>query len=193
MNIDFDLAFLYYQEEGILDGVDPNMEQLYPHIDKFKKFIGSSSLSDLLQLICISYKEEYGQDKYWYSELLIKGAYKIAVIYPSDLDEEADIYLPKEKMIRKDLNHLTLKMFNDVKNNSYLLKEMEIVFKEPQDHLVLAQNIEEGLEGVSFTREDTLEEIAITVSDSPIASIAINATTFRMIINQDRWVRYFGL
>jgi hypothetical protein len=188
MNIDFDLTFLYYQEVGILDGVDPKMEELYPHIDKFKVFVNTASLSDLLQLACISYKEKYGQEHYWFDQFLIEDAYKIETVYPDDLDEKIDLYLPKEKITRKDLKHLTLRMFDDINKKASFMKEMEVVFKESQEHLLLSQSIEE----VSFTREDTPEDIVFTVLDSPIASITINATTFKMVINQGKCVRYFG-
>ncbi|WP_299674404.1 hypothetical protein [uncultured Dokdonia sp.] len=190
MNIDFDIAFLYYQELAVLDGQDPKMEELRSHIDKFKKYVESSSLSDLLKLICISYKSKYGQESYWYTQLLIQDAYKIEAVYPSDLDEDSDLYLPEEKMIRKDLKHLILKRFDDFKNNAYLLKEMEIVFKESQDQLMLAQSIEGALGETSFMREDTLEETVFTVTNSPIASITINASTFIIVINQDKWIEY---
>ncbi|GGG23246.1 hypothetical protein GCM10011344_24980 [Dokdonia pacifica] len=192
MNIDFKLDFLYYQEEGILDGVDPKMQELYPHINKFGEFINMTSISDLLQLLCISYKKEYCQEHYWFDQFMIEGAYKIRTIYPDDLDEEIDLYLPEEKMVRDDLQYLAFKMFNDINRNASFVKEIVINFKESQNYLAIAQSIEDGLEGVSFTREDILDETIFIVLNSPIANIMISTDSFKMVINENKWIKYFG-
>ncbi|MDH7447097.1 hypothetical protein [Aquimarina sp. 2201CG14-23] len=192
MNIDFDLAFLYYQEKAILDARDPKMEELDSHIKKFSVYLKTASIFDLIKLIVFAYKKKYGQEKYWYRKILILGSSKIDFSFLDNLDEEADLYAPKEIIDRDDIKHLILRRFDDVENNSLFLKELELAFISSQDRILLTQGIAEELSGLSFSRSDTAQESTFVVNDSPIASIRISTSKFILTINQDKWVRYFG-
>jgi len=192
MNLDFKLDFLYYQEQQILDGKDPKMDELRPHIFKFKEYMGAAPLENIIQLILHAHEEKYPQPKYWYTKLLVPNSSSIEVTYPSDLDEESDLYLSPKEMTRDDLSHLILRQFDDVANNSFLLKELELAFEEPQDYPALVQTIEGSLEGLTFVKDETLEETVFTVEDSPIANVRITPNTFVLGINQDTWIRYLG-
>jgi len=163
MNIDFDLAFLYYQEKQILGADDPKMEESRPHIDKFTTYINTKPLEDIIELLCFSYKEKYGQTNYWYRRFLVRGAYKIPVDYPKELDEESDLYLSKKEMKRSDINSITFRRFDDFNNNVFQLKSLEIAFVETQDYLAFTERIEEVLESISYTKEELTEETIITV------------------------------
>jgi len=163
MTIDFDLAFLYYHKKQILGAEDPKMEELRPHIGKFTQYINTVSLEDIIALLCYSYKEKYGQTHYWYGAFLIEDAYKITVDYPKELNEESDLYLPKEKMKRSDINSITFRRFDDFDNNVFQLKSLEMAFVETQDYLAFTEKIEEVLEGISYTKEELTEETIITV------------------------------
>ena len=192
METDFKLDFLYYQEKAILDAKDPKMKEYLEDISRFQDFIKNESLINVVKIICRVYLNEYAQGKYIYRGFIIDGAYKINLVYPDFVDQESDLYVAENKLSREDINYVYFKRFDDAENNSYFLKELEIGFASLQDLMGIAKGVEEELGVTEFKRFNNSEGIEFIIKDSPIASIKIGSDKFNMIINQEKWIRYFG-
>ncbi|NAS30950.1 hypothetical protein GTQ40_08220 [Flavobacteriaceae bacterium R38] len=192
MKIDFNLDFLYYQEKQILDATDPKMDELRPDIESFETYLKTTSILNIVALIVKSYSNNYPQEKYWYTKLLVENAYKINVEYPDNLDEEADLYAITEEIERNDIKHLILRRFDDFKNNSYFLNSLELAFIEPQNLDKLSEAIQRELGNISFSINNTNQQVIFSVDNSPISEIILKPDSFLLNINPNKRVRYFG-
>ena len=188
--MNLDLKFFYYPVKQILDAKDEEYIALWPIMDDFEKYINTSSIPEVCELIVISYKQQYAQQKYWYRKLLNGDSFGIDYEYPKELDEEADLFAPKEVLERNDFEYVLMRQFDDVEKNCYYLKEFEIKFSTSQDLIQFQVAIENGLEGKTFTKSSIANEVSYVVTNSSISKIVISDTKFLMHINPEKWVWY---
>jgi len=183
------LEFLYYQEKQILDGSDSEMKKLNPLINRFDEFMATSPIQETIKIIVLSYIEKYAQDKYFATCFYDLNSSLERPKKPDYLDKY-DFYMPKEEMIRKDIEHLILRIFKDdyEKTNARYLKELELAFSENQN---LNNTIEEALNGKEFSKKTTNETTIYTIEESPIAEIEVRPKKFIMRTNPDKWKAYY--
>ncbi|CAA0205881.1 hypothetical protein ACE1MK_07770 [Tenacibaculum maritimum] len=183
------LEFLYYQRKLVLDGVD-SQEIEYKKIARiFKNRMKVCELEEAIQLIILGYKEQYAQHKFYSTCFYEVKTPIIDTEYPENLRKH-DFYMPKEEMSRDDIEHLILRIFEEdyTKTNTDYLKELELVFTDPQS---LPLPIEEALEGKDFSKRESSDTIIYTVENSPIKEIEITSKKFVLRTNRDKWKAYY--
>lgn len=189
MNINLNLDFLYYQEEQILDGKDPNMKTYNEQEEVFDNYMISKSILKVVQVIILSYKEKYAQYKFFSTCFYDLNSPLDRPEKPKHLGKY-DFYMPKEEMSRKDIEHIILRKVRDEKRHSVrYLKELELMFVEPQ---ILGDAIEEALEGKEFSINESTENITYNIENSAISEIEVSPTKFVLRTNQDKWAVYYG-
>jgi len=192
MDINFKLDFFYYQEKAILDGEDPNMTELKPHIDKFKNFITKQPLDKVAELLILSYKEKYAQTQFWIMELLSEDSHLIHEKYPSYLDEETDYFLGTKKINRNDLKHIICKKILDLEKGCFFSTYIEFEFVKEQNINKFKEAVERSLNGKQYQILQSNGEITFKVENSPIAKIEIANKKIKTIFNPDKWISYYG-
>jgi hypothetical protein len=190
MNIDINLDFLYYQRVAVLDGVDTKEEEYKKTVRVFKRKMKTCKLHEAIQFIILGYKENYAQHKF-YSTCFYDVKSTIEDTEYPDYIGKYDFYMSKEEMVRKDIEHIILRVFKDdyKKTNTRYLEELELVFTESQNNL--SEAIEEALEEKEFTKNESTESTIYTVEDSAISEIEINPTKFILRTNKEKWKAYY--
>ncbi|MCK8482295.1 DUF4070 domain-containing protein [Psychroserpens algicola] len=190
MKTNLNLDFLYYQEQQILDGKDPNMETYEEQEDTFIDFVSTKPLSDVIKLFILSYKEKYAQHNFFAGCFYdIKTGMEQST-EPENIGEH-DFFMSKEKMTRKDIEHIILRIFKDdyEKTNTRFLKELELVFTEPQD---FNNAITNALAGKDFSINELEGRKLFIIENSAISEIEISPLKFVLRTNSEKWVAYYG-
>ena len=193
MDINFKLDFFYYQEKAILDGRDPKMIELTPHIDKFKTFLTTQPLDKIIELFIHSYKDKYAQTQFWIMKLLVQNSRLIDDKYPSYLDEETDQFLSAKSINRDDLKHFICKMILDLERGCYFSNYIEFAFMKEQNINKFKEAVERSLNGKQYQILQSNGEITFKVENSPIAKVEITNKKIKTIFNPEKWIAYYGL
>lgn len=192
MKIDFELEFLYYQERAILDGTDPKMKELEPHIEKFAHYITTVPIKELLKLMIIAYKDRFGQSNYWADYQIKRNRldYDYNFEYPEDLDEDKDLYMPTKVLERTDLQYIIVRKKLATKYLNPFLDTFEIAYKGLQPDF--SSTVQEALSGKAVTKTVNGDHTIFDLQESPIARITLSNDKFIMKINPDYWKFYGG-
>lgn len=193
MDINFKLDFFYYQEKAILDGRDPKMIELTPHIDKFKTFLTTQPLDKIIELLIHTYKDKYAQTQFWIMKLLVRNSRLIDDKYPSYLDEETDQFLSAKSINRDDLKHFICKMILDLEKGCYFSNYIEFAFMNEQNINKFKEAVERSLNGKQYQILQSNGEITVKVENSPISKIEITNKKIKTIFNPEKWIAYYGL
>ena len=193
MDINFKLDFFYYQEKAILDGRDPKMIELTPHIDKFETFLKTQSLDKIIELFIFTYKDKYAQTQFWRMRLLDDNALLVDDKYPSYLDEETDSFLSADSINRNDLKHFICKMILDLERGCYFSNYIEFAFIKEQNINKFKEVVERSLNGKQYQTLQSNGEITFKVENSPIAKVEISNKKIKTIFNPEKWIAYYGL
>ena len=183
------LEFLYYQQKGVLDGVDPKMIELRPYIDEFKEYLSKEKLGNIVELLISSYLDMYAQSKYFFRGFLDADTYTIKVDYPDFVDLEKDLYLPIELMHRNDISYIYFNNFDDEDNtNALFLDELELSFVDKEHGIATA--VETALSGLDFSKEAVDNGFLYKLTNTPILEISVAPQEFRMKLNPEHWEVY---
>lgn len=186
---DINLDFLYYQRVAVLDGLDLKEEEYKKKARVFKNKMKDCKLSEAIQLIIYGYKEQYAQHKFY---SICFYDVKTGLSRPEEPEgiRKKDFYMSKINMARKDIEHIILRIYEDdyKKTNTDYLKELELVFVEPQK---LNKEIEEALEGKKFSKNVFTESTVYTIEDSPISEIEVGSEKFLLKTNPTKWKAYY--
>ena len=193
MNIDFKLDFFYYNEMVVLDGIDPKMIELKPHINKFKTFLTTQSLEKTIELFIYVYRDKYAQTFFWTSSLYDVNSPSVKEKYPANLDENTDWFLGFKNMNRDDIQHIHFKRIFDLERVCYFSNYTEFAFIKKQNVGKFKDGIEKSLNGKQYQVLQSNGQITYIVENSPIAKIEIATEKIKIIFNPEKWIAYYGL
>ncbi|OCK50468.1 hypothetical protein BA768_04755 [Chryseobacterium sp. CBo1] len=193
MDINFKLDFFYYNELPVLDGRDPKMIELTPHIDKFKTFLATQPLDKIIELLVFTYKDKYAQTQFWTRKLLVNNSRLIDDEYPPYLDEDTDKFLSADSINRNDLKHFICKMILDLERGCYFSNYIEFAFMKEQNINKFKEAVERSLNGKQYQILQSNGEITFKVENSPIAKVEITNKKVKTIFNPEKWIAYYGL
>ncbi|WP_428743393.1 hypothetical protein [Tenacibaculum sp.] len=190
MKLDFNLDFLYYQGELILDGRDEKKEELRPDSIKFKKYVKETSIENLVELLILSYAKRYANDIYWSTRFI--GDLDNNISYPEELNEDIDFYLEEKEISKEGITKVVFKKYDDIDKNCYYTEWMYFEFTDQHNINNLLEPIKKGLQNVTYSQRQESSDVIIEPKDSAILKITVSSSSLRVDLNPDKWKVYRG-
>ena len=182
-----DLSFLYHHKKLILGAEDPVDKAMSRLSYKFGNEMISMDLKKALGVIIVAFKDSNPNHRYFDTCFYDVNSSLGGRNEPVHVRDQ-DLYMPKSKMARADVEYSLLKLYKNPEGPSIsYLEELEIGFVNPQEFGLFVDPI---LEGKTFIRNSFEDSVIYKVEDSPIAKIEITPLKFVLTINQEYWVAY---
>jgi hypothetical protein len=190
MNIDFKLEFFYYREKIIFGGEDQYFLSLLPDIDKAQTYVKACQLSEFLRLYTRALSNNYVIPiQMW--RMISTYSKNVDLPYPEYVNPDSDFYIHQHNLTRSDLYSIYYKLHRR-DDNFCFLELIEMRFLANQNTNELAEEIEKELQEKQFSKI-VGTSIIYQVSDSPIKTIEISESIFKLTINSDYWDEKLGI